>query len=134
MRKTASLLILLVLVMLMLCSCARSLADHVDTGSSSLFTDEERAAAASVTENAFTQGEFSKYCTLTSITYAGDERCEAESASSGSECIVFNCDFTTKAFEEGSDTAFIPNQSYSDYSFILTRDIFGWHIMSYGYA
>ncbi len=107
---------------------------NLDPGSSVSYTQEEIKAAMN-TVTAYFQQNFSG-CTLTKLWYAENQvlAAEAEWASQyrAEQAIVLLSDFTTDA--QGGDGSLNPNQTYTNWQWILVRNNGeNWQLKDWGY-
>ncbi len=135
MRKI-TILFLLLTFLLSLCACGGDISKvNISIPSESdLYTTKEIEAAIDVTLDYFKK-EFDG-CTLTEISYAGDERCAgyADWAQriDGDEVIVLISSFDVDA--SGGDGSLNPNSTYTKWMWILARKDDGkWQHVDHGY-
>lgn len=104
-------------------------------GSSSLYTEEERSAAAEAVKKKFKE---MNGCRLFSLTFAGDERCQQELQSWNrmdetrryEEMIVFDSVFRSPKNGGGAWNA---NEIYT-WNWMVAKTDGGWEVVNYGYA
>ena len=125
--------ILFGLMALCLCACVANTTENTEFHSD-LYTDREIHAAIDTAIDYF-DAEFSG-CTLTEITYAGDEQTKAHaewaSRNDADEAIVLISSFDVDA--SGGDGSLNPNSTYSNWMWILVRDHGGaWYHADHGY-
>ena len=135
MRKIASLLSLFTLL-LTLCACGGDISNVNITipSDSSLYSTEEIKDAIDVAMEYFKK-EFDG-CTLTEITYAGDETSadftEWAQRIDGDEVIVLVSSFDVDA--SGGDGSLNPNSTYTKWMWIMARQEGGkWQHVDHGY-
>ena len=103
---------------------------------SDLYTEKEISSAINVVIKYF-ENDFSG-CTLTEITYAGDEESIRETEyyaedANADEVIVLVSSFDVDS--SGGDGSLTPNSTYSDWKWILVRNKGGeWKYFTHGYA
>lgn len=107
---------------------------NVEPWESELYTEQEVNAAVSCVKSYFKK-EFSG-CTLTSITYAGDEKTEEErqyaQMPDGEDVIVLTSSFDVDS--SGGDGSLEPNSTYRKFLWILKRTNGGpWEHTDHGY-
>ena len=103
----------------------------LDYGTSELYTKEDMDKGVELIKKQLGEWDVKE---VYSITYAGDERCTAESAESGETKMVFLSDFHTSknADRNGSWNA---DDDYKDWGWILTKNADGeWTLTGWGYA
>ena len=120
-----------------LCSCSGGDVSNVSVKEyeSDLYTSKEIASAINVAIKYF-KYNFSG-CTLTEITYAGDEITEDEKEfadiHNADEVIVLVSSFDVDS--SGGDGSFNPNSTYTGWEWILVRNNGGkWRHVDHGYA
>ena len=133
-------LLLCLAAALLLCACGGSGKDlQIESVDSEIYSEADINAAIRVIIKEFDSDW--KGCTLTSISYAGDERTRAESeyylGPSGfydaDELIVLTSSFDVD--ETGGDGSLTPNSSYDGWSWILVRSNGGaWEHVDHGYG
>lgn len=101
---------------------------------SEIYTEEEIEAAIEVAKDYFKK-EF-KGCTMTEITYAGDEKSadhiEWAERIDGDEVIVLTSSFEVDA--SGGDGSLNPDSTYTEWMWILARNDDGkWKHVDHGY-
>ncbi len=135
MRKT-TILFLLLTFLLSLCACGGDVSKvNISIPSESdLYTTKEIEDAVDVTLDYFKK-EF-KGCTLTELSYAGDERsanyAEWAQRIGGDEVIVLISSFDVDA--SGGDGSLNPNSTYTKWMWILARKDGGkWQHVDHGY-
>ena len=130
--------ILAYLIVVGLCSCGGGDVSNVSIKKyeSDLYTTKEIDSAINVAIKYF-ENNFSG-CTLTEITYAGDEESIRETeyyaaGASDDEVIVLVSSFDVDS--SGGDGSLIPNSTYSEWKWILVRNKGGeWRHLTHGYA
>lgn len=132
-RNLAYLLVLVCVVSLI--GCGGKISDvKVTAYQSEIFTDKEIESAIKVAKDYFKK-EF-KGCTLTEVTYAGDEK-SADYADwaeriGGDEVIVLTSSFEVDS--SGGDGSLNPDSTYLDWMWILARNNGGkWKHVDHGY-
>ena len=101
---------------------------------SEVYTQEDYRQACSVV---FRDFKGFRGCTMTEIRYAGDDELDAmkewAKEYDADEAIILESDFTTD--EKGGDGSFEPNNTYTNWTWILVRDKNGrWKHKDHGYA
>lgn len=136
MKKFIPLLILLALS-IVLTGCARGDVSNVNIKerSSQIYTDKEIHKAVGVAMEYF-EREFNG-CTLLEIGYAGDDKGEAfvewESRYGVDQVIILVSSFSVGP--EGGDGSLNPNDTYSNWQWILGRNSGGqWKHLTHGYG
>lgn len=133
MRRFAA--IILAVVIFTLAACGGNVSNvKVTAYDSELYTDADVQAAINVAK-AYFKKEFSG-CTLTEITYAGDEKIQgyAEWAdrNNADEVIVLSSSFDVDG--SGGDGSLNPNSTYENWNWILVRCKGGrWKHVDHGY-
>ena len=133
-RRGAALLLALTLLA-GLCGCGNVSEVTVTPWESERFSDAEVKGAIAAAERYFRKNFDG--CTLTEITYAGDERSEAEAEyavrAGVDEVLVLTSSFTVA--EHGASPALNPGGKYEGYSWILGRSGHGpWRHLDHGYG
>lgn len=134
MKKVITLLCVLIMV-IGLCGCGTNKADEDNEKyKSKTYNDAEIEAAISVATKYFDKYFYG--CTLTEITYAGDEKTrdfkEWKERHNADEVIVLLSSFKTD--ESGGDGSLNPNSTYDGWNWILVRDKGGkWKHVDHGY-
>lgn len=120
-----------------LCACGGNVkAVTIVPVESVLYSEDEINSAIQVVINEFKRDW--KGCTLTEISYAGDERTSAEydyyaDTYNTDELIVLTSSFDVDA--SGGDGSLNPNSTYSGWSWVLVRDNGGkWRHLDHGYG
>lgn len=121
------------ILLLALCACAPS-ADRNIEYNSARYTDAEIAAAIDAA-TAYFHKNFTG-CTLTEITYGGDERTQAHeewaARHDADEVIVLLSSFDVDA--SGGDGSLNPNSTYDNWMWIMVRSNGGaWRHADHGY-
>jgi len=135
MKKLFCMLAVCVL-MLGLSACGGNVGDvHIPPYESDIYTDTEIADAIDAAI-AYFKAEFSG-CTLTEITYAGDEASEDEREfaawHNADEVIVLVSSFDVDA--SGGDGSLNPNSTYDGWKWIMVRNNGGaWRHADHGYG
>lgn len=119
---------------LCLCACGHVRNAVVPAYDSELYTTREIDAAIDAAKQYFRK-EFSG-CTLTRITYAGDETTTVHASwaqrHDADEVIVLTSDFDVDA--SGGDGSLNPNSTYTNWMWILVRENGGsWRHADHGY-
>ena len=122
------------LIISVLCITGCSGGTTISSFSSSIFnTDEFDEAVETV------QTEFSNFegCTMSEISYAGDEATREEAEARGlapEQVMVIKTTFTTD--DNARRDSLDPDSTYEDYTWILTRNSTGepWTVIDHGYA
>ena len=132
MKKIISVL-LIVLITISMASCGGNI-DNVNIleYSSEVYSDEDISSAIETVLSFFK--ERFEDCTLTEISYAGDESIEGyknhAERNNADEVIVFISSFNTGS---SGGASFAPNHTYNHWNWILIRDTAGeWRISDYG--
>lgn len=132
MKKIISVL-LIVLITISMVSCGGNI-DNVNILKypSELYSAEDMSSAIEIVLNFFK--ERFEDCTLTEISYAGDELIEEykdhAERNNADEVIVFISSFNTGS---SGGVSFAPNHTYDHWKWILIRDTAGeWRISDYG--
>ena len=133
-RRGAALLLALTLLA-GLCGCGNVSEVTVTPWESERFSDAEVKGAIAAAERYFRKNFDG--CTLTEITYAGDEWSEAEAEyavrAGVDEVLVLTSSFTVA--EHGASPALNPGGTYEGYSWILGRSGHGpWRHLDHGYG
>ena len=128
-------IILSIISLLSLVGCGGNISNvQVTEYQSKMYTDVEIEAAIKLAKNYFKK-EFSG-CTLTEITYAGDEKssdhAEWAERNNTDEVIVLTSSFDVDS--SGGDVSLNPNSTYSGWMWILARSNGGkWQHVDHGY-
>ena len=125
---------------LALCACGGHVKDvQIHAVESEMYSETDINAAVQVIIKEFDRSW--KGCTLTSISYAGDERTQAESEYylntlglyKADELIVLSSSFDVD--QTGGDGSLNPNSTYNGWSWILVRNTGGrWKHVDHGYG
>ncbi len=132
MKKIVALFFVLIII---LCGCGINNADiGNEKYNSEIYTDAEIQSAINVATKYF--NKHFKGCTLTKITYAGDDKTrdfkEWKERHNADEVIVLLSSFEVGA--SGGDGSLNPNSTYDNWNWILVRNKNGaWKHVDHGY-
>ena len=133
-------LLLCFVVVLSLCACGGNVKNvQVDAVESEIYSEKDIDSAVQVIIREFDRSW--KGCTLTRISYAGDEKTRSESEYylnnhgfyNADELIVLTSSFDVD--ETGGDGSLNPNSTYDGWNWILIRNNGGrWKHVDHGYG
>ena len=123
-------------LLLGLCGCGGDVSDvTIEPYHSDIYTNTDMRSAIDAVKLSFYF--LFPSCTMTEITYAGDDPSQREAAGRDlppdEELIVLLSTFDVA--ESGADGGLVPGKTYHDFKWILIRRNGGlWSLLSYGYA
>ena len=138
--KSTLILLLCFVLVLLLCACGGNVKNvQIDSVESELYSEEDINSAIRVIVHEFDHSWAG--CTLTNISYAGDEITKSESEYyldtigiyKADELIILISSFDVD--ETGGDGSLNPNSTYDGWKWILIRDNGGaWKHVDHGYG